>query len=149
MRNNKGFTLVELMVTISILGILMGLVVTVLNPASFRAKARDGRRQSDLQVVQSAVEMYYAQNSVYPSGTSADALNLVLGAGGGGAWASGGVTYLSRTPTDPQPTPQPSYCYTPASGGFLICAQMEGSSSLWVSGSCGSTTYNYCLQNTY
>ncbi|MEK7611709.1 MAG: prepilin-type N-terminal cleavage/methylation domain-containing protein [Patescibacteria group bacterium] len=145
----KGFTLVELLVTISILGILMGLVVTVLNPASFRAKARDGRRQSDLQVVQSAIEMYYAQNSVYPSGTSADALNIVLGASGGGAWAVGGVTYLSRTPKDPQTPPQPSYCYAPAGSGYFICAQMEGSSTLWVSGSCSSRTYNFCLQNTY
>ena len=126
---------------------MVGLVVTVLNPASFRAKARDGRRQSDLQVVQSAVEMYYAQNSVYPTGTSADDLNYSLGTGN--TWVAGSVTYLSRTPTDPQTSPQPTYCYARSGGGYIVCAQMEGSSTLWVSGSCGALTYNFCLQNTY
>lgn len=147
MFRNKGFTLVEILVTISILGILMGLVVMVLNPASFRSKARDGRRQSDLQVIQNAVEMYYSQNSSYPSGAAATSLNTSLGSGT--AWSVGGVTYLSRTPADPQAPPHLQYCYTTSGGGFLLCASMEGSSSTWVPGTCASQAYNYCLQNTY
>lgn len=152
----KAFTLVEVLVTISLLGVLIGIVLVVLNPSFFRAKARDGRRVSDLQVVQGAIEMYYAQQNGYPSGDDAAALNTVLS--GGGAWTAGGVTYLSRTPKDPTDGTDTPYCYCvpgdtgcglSSGAGYLLCAEMEGSDSSWTSGDCNSHTYDYCRQNTY
>lgn len=148
-KQDGGFTLVEILVTLSLLGIMVGMVLVVLNPASYRQKARDGRRQSDLQVVAGAIEMYYAQQSVYPSGTDAANLNTAL-ANSGGAWTAGGVTYLSRTPKDPSGGAYPAYCYTPNGSGYLLCTQMEGTAApSWTPGTCKTLSYNYCRQNTY
>jgi prepilin-type N-terminal cleavage/methylation domain-containing protein len=63
----KGFTLIELLVVISIIGLLSSVVLVSLNDA--KAKARDAKRLSGLKEIQSALELYYAQNNFYPSHT--------------------------------------------------------------------------------
>ncbi|TSC76749.1 MAG: hypothetical protein G01um101433_675 [Parcubacteria group bacterium Gr01-1014_33] len=60
----KGFTLVELLVTISIISVLASVVLTSVNSA--RAKARDARRLSDLKQYQLALEFYYDKYNSYP-----------------------------------------------------------------------------------
>jgi len=57
----KGFTLVELLVTISIIGLLSTLSVVSLNNA--RGKARDARRMYDLSTVRTAIELYRFDNN--------------------------------------------------------------------------------------
>ncbi len=54
-----GFTLVELMVVISVIGILSSIVYA--NFGSARASARDDIRKSALKEVQLAIELYKAQ----------------------------------------------------------------------------------------
>jgi prepilin-type N-terminal cleavage/methylation domain-containing protein len=61
--NKKGFTLIELLVVIAIIGILSGIVLVSLGGA--RSKARDAKRQSDIQQVVVAQEMYYNDNEAY------------------------------------------------------------------------------------
>jgi prepilin-type N-terminal cleavage/methylation domain-containing protein len=62
----KGFTLIELLVVIAIIGLLSSVVFASLNSA--RAKARDAKRQADLQQVRIALELYYDANGAYPIG---------------------------------------------------------------------------------
>jgi prepilin-type N-terminal cleavage/methylation domain-containing protein len=66
MKNNKGFTLVELLVVISIISLLSSVVMASLNSA--RAKARDVRRIMDMRQIQTALAMYYDQHGSYPDG---------------------------------------------------------------------------------
>lgn len=54
--NKSGFTLVELLIVIIVIGILAGLVVVAYNDA--QAKARDTRRISDLQNIADAIGTY-------------------------------------------------------------------------------------------
>ncbi len=64
----KGFSFIELIVSVSVLGILVGVVLMVMNPNQLRAKARDGRRINDLKLIQSGLEQYISSggNTVYP-----------------------------------------------------------------------------------
>jgi len=58
MQENKGFTLVELMIVIAILAILAAVVIFALNPAQLMARARDSQRISDLQALTTAINYF-------------------------------------------------------------------------------------------
>ncbi len=60
-----GFTLVELIVVMSVIGILSSIVYA--NFGSARAASRDDVRKASLKEVQLALELYKAQNGVYPA----------------------------------------------------------------------------------
>lgn len=62
---HRGFTLVELMVAIAIIGILSSILYA--NFSDARAQARDKQRMVSLKEVQLALELYKAQNGRYPA----------------------------------------------------------------------------------
>ncbi len=57
----KGFTLIELLVVIAIIGMLSSIVLVSMGGT--RKRARDARRQSDLQSVMTAMEMCYSDTT--------------------------------------------------------------------------------------
>lgn len=61
----KGFTLIELMVVVAIIGLLSSIAVVALNNA--RAEARDAKRLADMDAIQNALELYYNDYGVYPN----------------------------------------------------------------------------------
>ena len=64
-RKESGFTIVELLIVIVVIGILAALVVTTFS--GIQKKARDSERQTDIKAVHSQLEAYYAQNGRYPT----------------------------------------------------------------------------------
>lgn len=62
-KNKKAFTLIELLVVISIIGLLSTLAIVSLSSA--RAKARDAKRYSDINVIRRALDLYYLDNDQY------------------------------------------------------------------------------------
>ncbi len=52
-----GFTIVELMIAVTVMGILI--VLAVVNVSSSQMKARDDERKTDIQAIQLALETYY------------------------------------------------------------------------------------------
>ena len=64
MRKSKGFTLIELVVVIAILGILAGIAIPRFMDA--QAAARGSRIVADLRTIDSAATIYYAKNGKYP-----------------------------------------------------------------------------------
>ncbi len=63
-RANKGFTLIEILIVIFIIGLLASVVLVGLG--SFRQRGRDTRRVADLRSVQNGLELYYSKNGSYP-----------------------------------------------------------------------------------
>lgn len=60
-----GFTMIELLVVISIIGLISVASIVALNGA--RAKARDARRYNDLKVIKKALDLYYFDHGAYPN----------------------------------------------------------------------------------
>ncbi len=77
MNKNKGFTLIEVLTVIAIVGLLASVVLVGLG--SFRTRGRDTRRIADLRATQNALELYYTKTGQYPddSGIGANSWNAV------------------------------------------------------------------------
>ena len=64
-KNRKGFTLVELLVVVAIIGILAAIAVPKFSSAS--ESARGAKIQADLRTIDSAIQIYYASAGAYPA----------------------------------------------------------------------------------
>lgn len=60
----RGFTLIEILIVISIIGVLTG--ITTVSYTKSQEKTRDTQRKNDLQTIKSALNLYYQQNGKYP-----------------------------------------------------------------------------------
>lgn len=118
----KGFTLIELMVALAIIGIVFGVVMV--SAAAIQKAGRDTQRQTDLRSLQSALQQYYSDNNAYPSALPAAGLPL------SGKVNNIDKTYLSKVPPDPQGT---SYCYKGSTGPTLPLATCAGSTCQYYS----------------
>lgn len=126
----SGFTLLELLVVIGIIGILVALATV--SYSATQAAGRDSRRKQDMVAIQNALEQYYSANVYkYPNGTcSTDA-----------------ITYMkSAWPVDPDGTAYvPSTCST---SGYCVCATMEKDTSGNSGTGCNWTAKtHYCVGN--
>ncbi len=59
-----GFTLIEMLVVVAIIGLLSSAVLVGLSEA--RTRARDARRIADIREIQNGLENYYFTNGTYP-----------------------------------------------------------------------------------
>lgn len=89
-KNKRGFTLIEVLIVVAIVGILASVVLVGLGPVQRRG--RDARRISDLRQVQTGLELYYAKNGTYPSAVDWAGLKSAL---------IGGSIGVSNVPNDP------------------------------------------------
>lgn len=123
--SQRGFTLLELLVVISIIGLLGTIGMAALSTS--RQKARDAKRLVDMRQVQTALNLYYDENENYPSGDG----------DGCGGWDVGNQTlpfldgiltgYLAEPPEDPIETGNcEGYRYYRYSAGSYGCPAEKG-----------------------
>lgn len=112
-----GFTLVELMVVIVILGLLATIVAINVLPATGRANTE--KAKADITTIEQALEMYRLDNLNYPSST--EGLQALVaappGMGQPQRYRQGG--YIKRLPDDPWGNPY-RYIYPGQHGAFDI-----------------------------
>jgi general secretion pathway protein G len=60
----SGFTLIEMLVVIAIIGLLSSTILIGLSSA--RARARDAKRIADMKQIQNGLEAYHSDSGVYP-----------------------------------------------------------------------------------
>jgi len=119
-KQQSGFTLLELLIVIVIIGILAFIIVPGLTSGPKRA--RDAQRKSDLRAVRNALESYYNDNTSYPPGVYTGLGSYLV------------TAYIPSMPGDPKPG-NPGYAYTPAPSGC-------------VAGACSSYALDATLENT-
>lgn len=145
LRIKRGFTLIEVMVVVAIIGLLVTLGIVSYAPVNKRS--RDAKRKGDVEQLRSALELYRADNGYYPDT-------------GTGNWtdAAGLATYLVATyipliPTDPKTGQVYRYKVTTPSGspvryyGYCVSAYLESENP---SDSCtpdSGSLHNYGAKN--
>jgi prepilin-type N-terminal cleavage/methylation domain-containing protein len=105
-----GFTLVELLIVISLVGILAGVTISVLNPVQQRRAAEDGVRQANLQKYALGIEAFANATGSYPVTVAFDPTTKVPTA------PADLATFITRVPQD-EPTAPLSYPYAGLADG--------------------------------
>lgn len=120
---NKGFTLIELLVVIVIIGALATMLTA--NFVGVRQRGRDAQRKSDLRQIQSAFELYRADNGTYPTS---------LPTCGSSFPTTGSTIYLKKVPCDPL-----------TNTGYSFAASPTGCDN--ISTQCIAYTLYACIEN--
>jgi prepilin-type N-terminal cleavage/methylation domain-containing protein len=129
MNSRRGFTLIEVLVVVSVIALMMTFLFLGFNDG--RGQSRDAKRQADLRNLQTAVQAYRSEHGRYPAGCN--------GAGNwsgelGGAWDCGDGTnqyivghepginfaprYIRSIPSDPK--------RVDANSGYAYLTNAEG-----------------------
>ncbi len=130
---SKGFTLLELLVVIGIIGVIMALATVAYSTT--QKSGRNSRRKQDLVAIQSALEQYYSTNSfTYPNTDCTLATSNLK----------------SSWPVDPGDSSPYAGISSCTSSSYCVCATMEGTALVGNSAPgcdfAGSKTH-YCVAN--
>jgi len=75
-KKEKGFTLIELMIVVAIIGILAAIAIPQF--ASYRVKAFNSAATADLHTAQTTFEVFFNDNNKYPNATTAATGTVVI-----------------------------------------------------------------------
>lgn len=108
---HKGFTIVELLIVIVIIGILAALTITAYN--GIQQRARDSERMAEMKSIEKALALYAADNGSFPTCTNTTYIpGNAAGACSISTLAASLVpTYINTLPTDPINTGNDIYRY--------------------------------------
>ena len=87
----KGFTFIEILVVVTVIGLLASISMLILSGA--RARSRDAKRVSDVQIIRAALEQHWLEKASYPA--SAGFVNL--GSGSAAQLTTNGLESVTGT----------------------------------------------------
>ena len=166
----SGFTIVELLIVIVIIGILAAITIVAFN--GIQQRARDSQRSSDVGVITKALELYYIDNGAFPAGDGSTTINSSWSTTADASWANL-ITklqpYLRTLPQDPISTPGAnvhvsgynyayfsnrstgtSYCGAAQLQMYILVYRQEGSAQTNTSkGDCTTQVLSYSGASNY
>ncbi len=110
----KGFTLIEMLVVVAIIGILSSVILVGLTGT--RKQGRDTRRIADLRQVQTGLELYFNKNGAFPDPGNWTSLSTALTGAGLG---------INTIPKDPLSTQTYYYGVSAARDEYVLGARLE------------------------
>ena len=98
----RGFTLIEILVVLTIIGILTSIGTVAYN--NTLDKGRDNRRKQDLASIKAALTMYFEDNHYYypPECTSPPCTDAEYPSDSGDDWIPDLASYIKQLPKDPR-----------------------------------------------
>jgi type II secretion system protein G len=143
--NKKGFTLIEILLVIAIIGILSGFVVVQMNNAGNATK--DTKRKADIELIRNALISYRSEN--YSSAPTTDADGCTIGGDCPTSVSEAFKPFLATLPTDPNAGTYYTYksdgatcsLYATLSNGSIYrydCTSNQTANLFPVDGACGS-----------
>jgi general secretion pathway protein G len=120
-RNKNGFSILELLIVLLIVGILGAVAIYALGVS--RATTRDAKRVSDVSVIRSGLTQYWLQKASYPASEAIDlgvaGSNAVgLTSNGFTGTEGGGTVILQRLPVGPKANEY--YRYKGTTNGYSL-----------------------------
>lgn len=132
-KKTRGFTLLEILVVISIIGILIAIGSAAFTTA--QKKGRDARRRADMKAYQSTFEQYFSENNAYSSCVAMEA------------------GFVGGAPEDPKPGETYDCSVSAGNAGYCVCATLDfattGNANGGASGVCNFSSggTDFCVQN--
>lgn len=163
-KNDKGFSLVELLIVITIFIILVSISVFFLTN-NIISSARDARRKLDVNFIRDLLSAYYIDHGFFPTEQTAGISPLscwltIPPVSGCAVLVDELKIYSPKIPIDPRDNSvlghncENSTCYTyitpdAAHSVSCICAQLENVKTIQKPPACNSSGQNYCIQITF
>lgn len=136
-KSSLGYTLVELLIVVGVLGILVTGSLLLINPSQYLKKTSDADRKSDLKLLQSALELYRTNEGTYPPDNLSGAANSLSQCSGSLVGLEGDSCpldmttanmYVQSVPTDPKLNTNYYYDQGNPVNGYSIYACLENTS---------------------